>query len=179
VAELYVAGGRHLWNLGLFAWPAKVLLNEMRRADPAVADGVEGAAAALAADDQAGATAAYTALSPVAVEPLVFERTARLAVVGAGFTWSDVGSWGDLHSVRVDAGEGDADGNVASGDALAVGATGCTIEARGGRLVAVAGARGLVVVDTPDALLVVPEDQAQRVKEVVERLRQAGRSELL
>ena len=179
VARRYVEGGRHLWNLGLFAWPADVLLGEMRMAGPSLADAVEQTAAAVASGDEAAAEAAYAALSPVAVEPLVFERTARLAVVHAAFALSDLGSWGDLHVARIDAGEGDAHGNVLAGDALAVGATGCTIEARGGRLVAVAGAQGLVVIDTPDALLVVTEGQAQRVKEIVERLRAAGRTELL
>lgn len=178
-ARRYVEGGRHLWNLGLFAWPADVLLDEIRQADPTVADAVEQTAAAVAAGDEASAAAAYAALQPVAIEPLVFERTPRLTVVLAGFAWSDLGSWGDLHAAQIEAGEGDALGNVLAGDALAVGAAGCTIEARGGRLVAVAGASGLVVVDTPDALLVVPEDQAQRVKEVVERLRAEGRTELL
>lgn len=179
LARQYVEDGRHLWNLGLFAWPADVLLGEMRSADAGVADAVETTAAAVVAGDPAAAEAAYAALSPVAVEPLVFERTARLAVVRAGFAWSDLGSWGDLHTARLDAGEGDTDGNVIAGDALAVGATGCTIESRGGRLVALAGGHGLVIVDTPDALLVVPEHQAQRVKEVVERLRATGRTELL
>lgn len=179
VARQYVGGGRHLWNLGLFAWPADVLLAEIRSADPSVAEAVERTAAAVAAGDEAAASATYAALSPVAIEPLVFERTQSLAVVQAAFAWSDLGSWGDLHAAQVDAGEGDADGNVLAGDALAVDAAGCTIEARGGRLVAVAGGEGLVVVDTPDALLVVPQDQAQKVKEVVERLRAAGRTELL
>ena len=179
VALQYLEGGRHLWNLGLFAWPADVLLGEIRIADASLADAVERTAHAVASGDEAAAEAAYAALAPVAVEPLVFERTARLAVVQAAFSFSDLGSWGDLHAARIEAGEGDASGNVLAGDALAVGATGCTIEARGGRLVAVAGARGLVVVDTPDALLVVPEEQAQRVKEIVERLRAAGRTELL
>lgn len=179
VSRQYVEGGRHLWNLGLFAWPATVLLGELRNADAMVADAVERTAAAVVAGDRAAAGAAYAALTPVAIEPLVFERTAHLAVVRAGFAWSDLGSWGDLHAARIEAGEGDGDGNVLAGDALAVGATGCTIEARGGRLVAVAGVDGLVVVDTPDALLVVPQDQAQRVKEVVERLRANGRLELV
>lgn len=179
VARQYVHGGRHLWNLGLFAWPADVLMAELRAADSMVADHVERSAAAIADGDATGAEAAYGALSPVAIEPLVFERTAHLAVVRAGFAWSDLGSWGDLHAARIDAGEGDGDGNVLDGDAMAVGASGCTIEARGGRLVAVAGAQGLVVVDTPDALLVVPEREAQRVKEIVERLRAAGRTDLL
>ncbi|HEX6538157.1 MAG TPA: sugar phosphate nucleotidyltransferase [Candidatus Dormibacteraeota bacterium] len=178
-ARAYIAGGRHLWNLGLFAWPAGVFLEELTAAHPGIAATVERVATAFTTGDLTMATEAYASLSPVAVEPLVFERTARLTVVEAAFAWSDLGSWGDLHTARVEAGESDADGNVLGGDALAVASSECTIEARGGRLVAVAGADGLVVIDTPDALLVVPQEHAQRVKDVVERLRATGRTDLL
>lgn len=178
-AASYHEAGTHLWNLGLFAWPAVTFLDELERAAPAVASAVGRTAAARVAGDEPAATEAYSSLQPVAIEPLVLESTSRLSVVEAAFPWSDLGSWGDLHTARVTAGEADADGNVLAGDALAIGARGCTIEARGGRLVAVAGAEGLVVVDTPDALLVVPQADAQRVKDVVERLRQAGRTDLL
>jgi mannose-1-phosphate guanylyltransferase len=99
--------------------------------------------------------------------------------VRAAFAWSDVGSWSDLHDARVEAGEADRDGNVVDGDVLTVGARGSTVVARGNRLVAVVGADSLVVVDTPDALLVVPSDRAQLVKDAVERLRDRGRSDVL
>ncbi|MGH7687761.1 MAG: mannose-1-phosphate guanylyltransferase [Candidatus Dormibacteria bacterium] len=178
-AAAYHQAGTHLWNLGLFAWPAATFLDELERADPSVAAAVDRTAAARLAGDEPAAAEAYSSVKPAAVEPLVLETTSRLSVVEAAFPWSDLGSWGDLHAARVAAGEADAEDNVLAGDALAIGARGCTIEARGGRLVVVAGADGLVVVDTPDALLVVPQSEAQRVKEVVERLRQAGRTELL
>ncbi|MBV9525659.1 MAG: mannose-1-phosphate guanylyltransferase/mannose-6-phosphate isomerase, partial [Candidatus Dormibacteraeota bacterium] len=100
-------------------------------------------------------------------------------VVQASFTWSDLGSWSDLHLARAESGEADAEGNVTSGDVVLVDAQGCTVEARGGRLVAVAGAQDLVVVDTPDAVLVVPASQSQLVKQVVDRLRAGGRTEVL
>ncbi|MBV8196445.1 MAG: mannose-1-phosphate guanylyltransferase [Candidatus Dormibacteraeota bacterium] len=178
-AVAYLDGGRHLWNLGLFAWPAAVFLDELRAAAPAVVDGIERTAEARAAGDEAGAMAAYSSITTAAVEPLVFERTARLSVVQATFPWSDLGSWSDLHIARVESGEADGDGNVVDGDALVLGSRDSTIEARAGRVVAVAGVDDLIVVDTPDALLVVPQDQAQRVKEIVEQLRAGGRDELL
>lgn len=178
-ARAYVRGGRHVWNLGLFAWPAAAFLGELQRADPATAAAVEETAAARDRGDEAAAAAAYSALRTVAVEPLVLEETSRLIVVEAAFAWSDLGAWGDLHAARVDAGEGDADGNVLRGDVVALSSTGCTVEARGGRLVAIAGAEDLVVVDTPDALLVVPRDQSQRVRDIVERLRASRRDDLL
>jgi mannose-1-phosphate guanylyltransferase len=178
-ARAYVRGGRHLWNLGLFAWPATIFLEELLRADESVAAAVEQTAAARERGDEAGAAAAYGSMRTVAVEPLLLEETSRLIVVEAAFAWTDLGSWGDLHAARVETGEGDGDGNLLRGDALTLASSGCTVEARGGRLVALAGAHDLIVVDTPDALLVVPRDQAQRVKDVVERLRAEGRAELL
>lgn len=178
-AQAYVRGGRHLWNLGLFAWPAVAFLSELERADRTVAAAVEQTAVERERGDAAAAAAAYASLRSVAVEPLVLEETSRLIVVEAAFAWSDLGSWGDLHDARVETGEGDEAGNMLRGDVLAVASSGCTVEARGGRLVAVAGAQDLVVVDTPDALLVVPRDQVQRVKELVDRLRASGRSDLL
>jgi mannose-1-phosphate guanylyltransferase len=102
-----------------------------------------------------------------------------LTVVQAGFPWSDLGSWADLLEARRAAGEADGGGNVVSGDAVAVDSRHCLVDARGGRLVAVVGADNLVVVDTGDAVLVVPADRVQGVRAVVERLRAEGRGELL
>ncbi len=178
-AAAFVAGGRHLWNLGLFAWPAGVFLEEMHRAAPEAAAGVDRVVALRAGGDDGAAAEAYASLQTAAVEPMVLERGARLTIVRASFGWSDLGSWADLHAARLESGEADAHGNVVEGDAILADSTGCTVEARGGRLVAVLGAAGLVVVDTPDSLLVVPQERSQQVKELVDRLREEGRAGLL
>lgn len=178
VAAGWVAAGTHLWNLGLFAWPAAHFLELVRASDRVLAEGVSEVVAAQAAGDVAGADEAYAALRNVAVEPLVIEHN-RLTVVHAAFEWSDLGSWSDLHDATVAGGEADADGNVVDGDVELTGTSGCTVLARSGRLVAVAGAEDLVIVDTPDALLVVPAAHAQRVKDLVDRIRAAGRNDLL
>ncbi len=175
----YVQGGRHVWNLGLFAWPALVFLAELAAADPTLAEALDDIVDQTLDGRIDEAAQSYAALASVPVEPLVLERTTHLTVVRASFPWSDLGSWADLHESRVDSGEGDAAGNIIDGDSVAVGSSGCTVIARGGRLVTVVGAESLVVVDTPDALLVVPADQAQRVKEAVDRLRASGRQDVL
>ena len=178
-AAEYLAEGRHLWNLGLFAWPAGAFLEQLRAAAAPLADAVSAVVDARAAGDEARATAIYAAQTAAAVEPLVMERLTQLVVVEASFAWSDLGSWSDLHAARVGDGEADASGNVVAGDVLLLAATGTLVESRGGRLVAVAGTDGLVIVDTPDALLVVPAAEAQRVKDLVQRLSAEGREELL
>ena len=178
-AEAFVADHSHLWNLGLFAWTASAFIRELHAAAPAVDDALAGVVAARASGDEAEAARRYAAIENAAVEPLVLEKTSALTVVQAGFPWSDLGSWSDLLEARREDGEGDPLGNVLSGDALAVDAQGCLVDARGGRLVAVLGARDLVVVDTGDAVLVVPADRVQGVRAVVDRLRAEGRTDLL
>jgi mannose-1-phosphate guanylyltransferase/mannose-6-phosphate isomerase len=179
-AERMLAQGDHLWNTGLFAWQAAVFLDHLARASPQIAAGARSATTARAAGDEAGARAAYLALPNSPVEPLVLERAPVLTVVSATFSWSDLGSWADLQAAAREDGAGlDAAGNVVRGDAVLSGSRDCLVEARGGRVVAVVGAEGLVVVDVGDAVLVLDPAHSQRVKDVVERLRAEGREDLL
>jgi mannose-1-phosphate guanylyltransferase len=179
IAEQYVAGGRHLWNLGLFAWPAPLFRDALHAADAQMATAIDSVVELRSAGDEGRAAEIYASMRTAAVEPLVFERARNLTVVRASFPWPDVGSWADLHEALLNAGEAGPDGNVAERDTALIDARNCTVISRGGRLVSVVGADGLVVVDTPDALLVVPADQSQRVKELVDRLRADGRTDVL
>lgn len=179
VAQGYVADGRHLWNLGLFAWTARRFRAELSAAAPELAATIDQVIDARLGGDHALATRLYAALSLQPVEPLILERTHRLTVVRASFGWSDLGSWFDVGQSRTADGDVDADGNVTEGDVITISAHGCTVVSRSGRIVAVAGIDGLVVIDTPDAVLVVPADQAQLVKLIVDRLTASERDELL
>ena len=179
VAQSYLDGGRHLWNLGLFAWTARRFLAELEAADPELGSVLTSVADAWAAGDHETAARLYAAQRVQAVEPLVLERTRRLTVVQASFGWSDLGSWTDVRDARVADGEAGADGNVVEGDVVITESRDCTVVARSGRVVAVAGVEGLVVVDTPDAVLVVPAARSQLVKDVVEHLKADGRDEVL
>jgi mannose-1-phosphate guanylyltransferase len=179
VAQGYVREGRHLWNLGLFAWTARRFLDELSVADPEISSLLDRAVDARIRGDEEEVTRLYGAQHSQAVEPLLLERTPQLTVVEATFGWSDLGSWTDVHDARMAEGDVDGDGNVVDGTVFVTSAHGCTVVARSGRIVAVAGIDGVVVVDTPDAVLVVPALQSQLLKEVVEQLRAAGREEVL
>jgi mannose-1-phosphate guanylyltransferase len=178
VARGIAGDGKHLWNLGLFAWPAATFLEELQRVDSGLAGALEQVVSSRLAGDEAAATAGYGGVSACAVEPLLMEGSARLTVVTAAFPWSDLGAWPDIQVARQEAGDADPDGNVIDGDGIAVGSRDCLISAQGGRVVAVVGADHLIVVDTGDAVLVVPAAQAQRVKELTDRLAALGRAEL-
>ncbi len=179
VAQRYVADGLHLWNLGLFSWTARRFRAELTAADPELVATIDRVIDARLGGDDALATRLYAALRLQPVEPLVLERTHRLTVVQASFGWSDLGSWLDVGQSRVADGDVDAKGNVIEGDVITTSARGCTVVSRSGRVVAVAGVDDLVVIDTPDAVLVVPSGQAQLVKAIVDQLQASGRDELL
>lgn len=176
-AEQYVRDGRHLWNLGLFAWTAPVFLAELAAADADLDATLREVVAARAVGDEDRAAELYATLAPVAVEPLLFERTGRLAAVRAAFDWSDLGTWTDLAaSAAVGA---DSDGNVRSGEAVMVGSRDCYVVSAGDRTVVLVGVEGLAVVDTGDAVLVLRLGSDQLVRDVVDRLRSQGKTDLI
>lgn len=165
-ARQLVAGGA-LWNSGMFVWRVDRILDELGRLLPDVL------APLARAVRRGGATAlarAYRRLPAVSIDTGVMERAARVAVVPATFPWSDVGSWaaaGDLWR------RGGHAGNASRGRLVAVDSRGCVIDSPG-RLVALLGVEDLVVVDTPDALLVCRVDRAQDVRRVVAELERQG-----
>ncbi|MHB1525993.1 MAG: mannose-1-phosphate guanylyltransferase [Candidatus Dormibacteria bacterium] len=170
--------GTYLWNTGLFAWPAALLLAELERFAPQVLAAVEGAVRAGETSSSQFA-AAWGEVPSGVVERLVLERSGHLAVLPTELPWSDLGSFADLRQVAIDAGRVDGLGNVAQGEALLLDSEGCFVDSGTGRLVVILGGSGLAVIDTQDALLVCPLSRVQEVSRVVEQLREAGRSELL
>jgi mannose-1-phosphate guanylyltransferase len=176
-ATRFFEDGNHVWNLGLFAWTASAFLSELAGADAELDAGLRQVVDAQSAGDERRASEIYASLPAIAVDPLVMERSQHLTVVRASFGWSDLGSWADLLAARI--ASADSDGNVAEGDALFIDSRDCLVEAGGGRLIAVLGLDGVVVVDTGDALLVMGAEASQEVKAVIERLRGEGRTDLL
>jgi mannose-1-phosphate guanylyltransferase/mannose-6-phosphate isomerase len=170
-AEAYVAGGRHLWNAGIFLFSPQVLLAEMERFEPKVVAAVD---RALARGRRAGPAItldaeAFRQCPSISIDYAVMEKTSRAAVTPIGVSWADVGSWSELWRL----GPRDAQGNFVKGDALVIDAENSLVWA-GSRTVGVIGVKDLVVVETEDAVLVLPRERAQDVKLLVERLKARG-----
>jgi mannose-1-phosphate guanylyltransferase len=129
-------------------------------------------------DDPAAFDRAAARLWPqapaVSIDHGVMEKIDDFYVVPADFVWSDVGSWAALADLL----PCDAAGNAIRGDVVAVDARD-NVAVSEGRTVALLGVEGLVVVATPDAVLVVPKERAQEVRAVVATLERTGRKELL
>jgi mannose-1-phosphate guanylyltransferase/mannose-6-phosphate isomerase len=173
-AETFLASGSHYWNSGIFAWRADTFLEELSAHHPAMVDACRAIAAADPPDRAAALDAGYARIESISVDYALLERSERVLVVPAEFPWSDIGSWNALADLRATAG---AD-NVTEGDVVAIDSRGCYVRSSG-RLAAVLGMSDLVVVDTPDALLVCPKSRAQDVKAIVEALEERGRTDLL
>jgi mannose-1-phosphate guanylyltransferase/mannose-6-phosphate isomerase len=169
----YVAQG-YLWNSGNFLFRADALLAELARFEPAMAEAIEDAVRAAATDlgfvrlD----AQAFGRATQKSIDYAVMEKTDRAAVVEGRFRWSDIGSWDAVFDVA----PRDSGGNVATGPVLAVDSKGCVVHAEG-RLTTVLGVEDLIVVSTPDAVLVLPRRRAEEVKSLVAQLQRLGRAE--
>jgi mannose-1-phosphate guanylyltransferase/mannose-6-phosphate isomerase len=169
----YVAKG-YLWNSGNFLFRAEVLLAELARFEPMMAEAAEKAVATSVTDlgfVRLGEQA-YGSAPQKSIDYAVMEKTQHAAVVESRFRWSDIGSWDAVFEVVPQ----DDAGNSVSGPVLALDATGCVIHAEG-RLTAVLGVEDLIVVTTPDAVLILPRGRAEEVKSLVGHLQRQGRAE--
>ncbi len=173
-ARRFVQSGDYLWNSGMFLFRADRFLEELAAHAP---DILKQASAALAAATE---THNGVCLDPAlfadcraeSIDYAVMEKTAEAAVVPLDAGWSDVGSWAALH----DASPQDADGNTLLGDVVTRECTNSYLRAES-RLLTAIGLDGCVVVETKDAVLVVPRSRAQDVKGLVAELEARDRAE--
>ncbi len=173
VAEEYVASGRYRWNAGMFVVRPGVLLDLLADGDPAFAAALRTLAAEPDRLDELWPTLPKIAIDHAVAEPAA--AAGRVATVPGGFGWDDVGDFDSLAGLL-----GDRTTTTVLGDAgqvLATDSTGVVVP-RSGRVVAVIGLDDVVVVDTPDALLVTTRARAQDVKAVVAALKERDRADL-
>ncbi len=160
LARTMVRSGRFLWNAGMFLMSTATLENELRRHCPRLL-----AAMPKLIGQQPGWERVYQRLDFDSFDYEVMEKSANVAAVRAAFKWNDVGSWDGLwQSLR------DGSGNALSGNVVAMDSK--QVLARGDqRLMVLLGVEDLIVVDTPDALLVANRARTQEVKQVIAELR--------
>jgi len=166
-AEAYLADGGYYWNSGCFIWRCDAIQQALARHMPglarSMADLLLGADGAPVADSLA---AVYRCIPSESIDYGVMEHAEEVVVVPGEYDWSDVGSWNALPEVI----EADSHANVTLGHTLLVDCQGC-IAVSDKRLIAGVGLEGLAIIETDDAILVIPAQQVQRVREVVARLK--------
>jgi mannose-1-phosphate guanylyltransferase len=175
----YLRGGAHLWNSGIVVGSAEKILGEIRARSPEVSGPLQPLLEATArgrAPSSQRLRACYRRVKPISFDHAVLERTRGVLALRARFAWSDLGSWDALgaHLPRL------RDGNRQRGDApILVGSRDNLVWNTSGRAVALLGVSGLIVVDTPDALLVCSPRYAQQVRRVVGEVARRGWRKLL
>jgi mannose-1-phosphate guanylyltransferase/mannose-6-phosphate isomerase len=170
LAQDLIATGRYLWNSGMFCFRIETMLAELEAASPEVLAGAQAAwdAAIVEGDHVKLDRDAFAATPDISIDYGVMEKSARVAVVPASIGWSDVGSWKAVRDLT----PADPHGNRAQGDCVFLDSSNCYVQS-GSRIVAAVGVDDLVIVDTPDALLVVHEDHVQDVRKVAQQLKVA------
>jgi mannose-1-phosphate guanylyltransferase/mannose-6-phosphate isomerase len=173
-ADHYVRSGEYLWNSGMFMMLASVWLDELKRFHPAM---LEACKAAYEQGRRDGDfyrvnAQAFGSCQSNSIDYAVMEETDRAAVVSLNAGWSDIGAWSSLWEASVR----DEQGNVVQGDVYAHETRNALLISQH-RFLAAVGLDNIIVVETPDAVLVVHKNHAQNVKEIVNRLKREKRSE--
>ena len=169
LARELVAGGAW-WNSGMFVWRADAFAAKLEAFAPELFRSWNALLKALKAGDRKAVARVFSRLPALSIDHALMERAGGVLVGEGDFGWSDVGSWSSLFDVW----KRDAAGNVLEGSAVTLDARDCLVW-NPGRLTALVGVSGLVVVETDDVLLICAKGHDQRVKDVVALLERSGR----
>lgn len=182
-AQAYLATGEYRWNAGMFVIRAEVLLGHLAEQRPALHAALRSLAAVWDTPARAQALAeTWPNLERIAIDHAIAEPVAArggVAMVPGDFGWDDIGDFGSLAALLPAA---EHDGGRVLGDdtsVLRLGSTNAVVVPGSGRQVVILGLADIVVVDTPDVVLVTTRERAQDVKEIVAALRELGRDDLL
>jgi mannose-1-phosphate guanylyltransferase len=180
VAEEYLRTGHYSWNSGIFVWRVDRILDEMRAHVPQVASVLDeiGAAARqtsgrMTAEVERVMRGAWQRLAEtVTIDVGIMERADRIAVIPVSVGWNDIGSWAQVATLHPRNDEGNTLVGISAEQHLSVQTGDTLIFSTTGRRVATAGVEGLVIVDTPEGVLVCSKENAQLVKELAEQAKQ-------
>lgn len=172
-AEAMLAAGGYFWNSGMFCFQVGTLIEAFASHAPEMS----AAARACWQETEAGCSdsyceidaASFAKLADISIDYAIMEKADNVAMVAANFDWTDVGSWKALAELV----EPDIAGNRSMGEVIHVDSRNCYVQSED-RLVATIGLEDLIIVDTPDALLVSHRDKSQEVKQIVKQLKDNG-----
>lgn len=174
-AQGYIKQGNYFWNSGMFLFRATDMIAELKKHMPCTYKAFDAIRKHLGTKREEAALAeAYATVEEQSIDYGVMEKSSRVAVVKADFHWSDIGSWNALEEVL----DADHEGNVSQGNVVALDSED-SVFFTDEKLVAAVGVKGLVVVNTSDAVMVVPKERVQQVKDLVGALKDANKQEYL
>lgn len=165
-AENYVKEGNYLWNSGMFIWKASVILNQFRQLLPDVYNCLEEIGQAMGTQkEQEILQKVYPVIPKISIDYGIMERAKEAVVFRGNFGWNDVGSFDALESIY----NLDENDNVVYGENIQIDTKNCIMYAQD-KMIATIGVEDLVIVETKDVVLVCKKENAQTVKNLVEKL---------
>jgi mannose-1-phosphate guanylyltransferase len=173
-ASEYLQSGEYLWNSGMFIFRISTILDRFQQHLPEMYN------ALLPLDNLSGAEAesflqeVYPTLERVSIDYGIMEKESNIAVIPGDFGWSDIGAWNTLGDILPP----DFDGNIIRGDHIGLDTRNCVVFS-GDKTVATIGLTNVVIVNTPDSLLVCNMDNVQDIKRLSDELKKLGREDLL
>ncbi|MEW6185084.1 MAG: sugar phosphate nucleotidyltransferase [Thermodesulfobacteriota bacterium] len=174
-AETMLKSGRYFWNSGMFIWKVSSILHEMAGLTPNLFGEL------LRLKNYFGTTGweealfkGYQIMDNISIDYAVMEKADNVLMLTGDFGWNDVGSWEAVYQLEVK----DRQKNSLTGPVLALDSQGCLVYSPD-KTVGIIGLNDLIIVETPDALLICPRERAQEVKKIVESLEAQGRKDLL
>ena len=174
-AEQFLAAGNFYWNAGMFFWKASVLLDAFRRFLPKTGHLLASLPSFNSRSFPEQLAKIFPECENISIDYAVLERASNVVGIAAGnIGWNDVGSWNAVYELQ----KRDGQGNAVLGDSIVEASSGNYVDAAG-KLVALLGVKDLIIVDTPDALLIADRSRAQEVGDLVRRLEKSGRHDLL
>ena len=178
-AERMLSSGEYAWNSGMFFWRTEVILNEISRQMPELSSQLQVIVQAWDTPDRWNVLRkVWPDIKPETIDFGIMENAGEVAVIpAAGLEWNDVGSWEALFDVL----QADKDGNISQGgEHISLDTSGTLVyTAENPRTVVTIGAANLIIVDTGDILLICNRDQAQEVRQLVKKLENEDRNDLI
>ncbi len=176
-AAKYIAGGHCYWNSGMFFWRLSTFQNEFGRANPILAETLEDLTDAIMANDERRAQRIFDTMPDLSIDYALMEKSDRISVIPGNFLWDDLGNWQVIQRTFPP----DNQGNVTFGNPIVLDCQSSIVYNSPGQskvAVAAVGLKDMVVVVDDDAVLIMPKDRTQDVRDVVAEMRARSASQL-
>ncbi len=173
-ATEYMQSGQYLWNSGMFLFRISTILNRYQECLPDMYKALEPLENLQLDQEEAFIKNVYPTLERISFDYGIMEKERSIAVIPGDFGWSDIGTWDSLGDIL----PSDSNGNIIKGDHIGLDTKDCVIFSEG-QTVTTIGVSNIVIVSTPDGLLVCSLDQVQNIKQLTEELKKRGREDLL
>jgi len=174
-AKEYLASGQYMWNSGMFTWKVSTILKNIQTFMPDTYEGLQRIGQAIGTEQETEVLGReFMAFKSESIDYGIMEKASNIYILTSAFGWDDVGSWLAVGRIK----KTNDLGNIVSGNAITVDTKNTIIQGEK-KLIAAVGLENIIIVDTPDALLVCEKDHAGEIKKVLENLKICNRTEYL